>query len=277
MTNKKYYLKLAGVVVGIVAIILVVWSYVKSPAAPAVANPNFVSEQQNVSGTAANAGTPTTGTGNTAAPIQSPITTSKGAITFVSPATNDQWILQTTHTIKWNRAAGAPDGTISLIDATTGTVVGWIQQQILPQQTSFSWNTRDIFPSPTGPLKNDVSTGKYRIVLTFNSPNAPRVIGPAFSLISAAQAETMATVVAIQGASFSPASITVTQGTKLTFVNNDTVNYQIVVSATAAPFAVTPSASHTFDTSILSPASYAFYSTAYPSLRLSVTVKARTQ
>jgi plastocyanin len=192
---------------------------------------------------------------------------------ITSPAANDQWVSTVQHTIQWNRASGAPNGTISLVNAATGAVAGWIQQQILPTQTSFPWNTRDIFTTKTGPLKEDVAPGQYRIVLTFNSPSDPPVTGPEFSIITAAEAQIPASTIVIQGAVFSPSSLTVLHGTQLTFVNHDTTSYQLLNSSNANVFVVAPSASKVFDTSSFASGSYVFYSTSSPSLRVTVTVK----
>jgi len=186
---------------------------------------------------------------------------------------NDQWVSTIQHTIQWNRASGAPNGTISLVNAATGAVVGWIQQQILPTQTTFPWNTRDIFMTKTGPLKEDVAPGQYRIVLTFNSPSDPPVTGPIFSIITAAQAQIPASTITIQGAIFSPSSLTVVHGTQLTFVNHDSTGYRLLNSSNATPFVLGPSTSQIFDTSSFTPGSYVFYSTSSPSLRVTVTVK----
>jgi len=103
-------------------------------------------------------------------------------ITMTAPILGSQWILGEQNIITWSRAAGSPDGTITLLDASTGAIVGWIQQHILTSQTNFSWDTGVIFPSKTSGLTESVPTGNYRIVLTFNSPSIPAVTGPVFSV-----------------------------------------------------------------------------------------------
>ena len=184
-----------------------------------------------------------------------------------------QWITGEQNVIQWSQAAGALDGTITLINASTGAVVGWIQQHIAPHQAIFPWNTGSVLVSRTSGQTENVPPGRYRIVLTFNSPSIPSVTGPVFSIIPPAAAQIPTATLVIRSASFSSSSITIAQGTKLTFVNQDTKSYGITISSRALPFVIGTSTSLTFDTAILSPGDYVFYSTAYPSLRLTVTTK----
>ncbi len=259
MENKKYYIQVAVAVVAIVAVVLIIRAVVSPPSAPSGQGPA-------ATGTSA---IPGAVPGATSVPQ-----TSAGAV-ITSPAANSQWILQTQHTIAWSHGANSPGG-IYLENAATGATVGWIQQQISPGQNNFPWNTRDLFVSRTSPLKEDVAPGNYRIVITFDYPNNPKLIGPVFSIITEAQAKAPTSTAAIQNAVFSPASITVTQGTQLTFANRDSVSYTLIPSAGGPSITLGPGATQTYDTSILSVGNYAFYSTAYPALRLTVTVTAKT-
>jgi plastocyanin len=177
------------------------------------------------------------------------------------------------NTIQWSQAAGALDGTIVLIDASTGAIAGWIQQHIAPHQATFPWSTGDVFMSLAGGQTKNILPGSYRIMLTFNSPSIPSVTGPTFSIISPAEAQIPTATATIQGAVFSQSSMTIAQGTKLTFVNRDARSYAITISSRAPSFTIGTSSSLTFDTSILPPGEYVFYSTAYPLLRLTVTTK----
>lgn len=276
MQNNKYYIGIAVVVVIIVAVVLAVRFGASSPAAPA--GITAVPAGQSPSATAPGAATlsPSTYAARSPASPTAPSPVS-AKITITVPTANDQWILGTQNTITWSAAAGSPDGTITLVNASTGAVVGWIQQHIAPKQATFPWNTRDVFVSQTSPSAENISPGTYRIVLTFNSPNNPSVTSPTFSIIYPAEAQTLTTPVTIKSLSFSPSSMTVAQGTKLVFTNTDTKSYAITVSSGAPPFTVGSSAPQTFDTSVLPVGNYAFYSTAYPSLRLTVTIVARPQ
>ncbi len=265
MTNKKY-LQLAAFIIGILVLGIIAWLVVNPTSGP---SPYLsVPQQRNASTTSTRV--PSVKPTYTASPV------SESKITIVSPAQNDQWILGNRNTIQWSRAAGAIDGTISLLNASTGVVVGWIQQHISPQQMIFPWNTGDVFISPTSALREDVPTGNYRIALTFNSPDIPSVTSPVFSIISPAEAQIPTASIVIQDASFSSSSMTVARGTKLIFVNRDTISYGLSVTSNGI-FAIGSSTSRIFDTSILLPSTtYVFYSTAYPSLRLMVIVENKT-
>ena len=188
-----------------------------------------------------------------------------GAITMTSPTPNAQWTFQDQHIIQWSRASGSP-GTIMLLSASTGAVVGWIEQQILSTQANFPWNTRDLFTSKTGSVEKNVAPGTYRIAIAFLSPRDPEVIGPAFSIV------VPTSTITIQGATFSPSSTTITAGAKLTFVNRDAATYVLSITSKGT-FTVGPSATQVFNAGILSPGTYTFYDTAYPSLDLTLTVK----
>jgi plastocyanin len=252
MQNKKIYIWVA-MLVFVLVVGLVIWQVVKSPVAPS----------QSTAGPQGQSASPVPGTASPA--------TEK--ITITSPIAGSQWILGKQNTIQWSRTAGALDGTITLINASTSAVVGWIQQHIAPQQAIFPWNTGNVLVSQTSGQTENVPPGSYRIVLTFNSPSIPSVTGPVFSIIPQAEAQIPATTVTIQGAVFSSSSIAIAQGTKLIFVNRDTKSYGITISSRAPSFTIGTSTSLIFDTSILSPGDYVFYSTAYPLLRLTVITK----
>lgn len=215
MKNKKY-VQVAALIIGIVVLGLIAWAVVKWPAGPT--QPTTGPQQQSASTTvAATSSSVSTPTRSPAAHVSlpaspstpSPAAPKAAAIAITSPASNAQWIFESQHTIQWSRAAGAPNGTISLLNASTRAVVGWIQQQIVPQQTSFPWNTRDLFVGLVSPLKEDVLPGNYRIGLTFDSPSILPVVGPVFSIIAPSEAQVPTSTVIIQGASFSPSSIAV--------------------------------------------------------------------
>jgi plastocyanin len=186
-------------------------------------------------------------------------------ITFVAPAADAQWTFNDQHTIQWSKASGSP-GTITLLDATTGAVVGWIQQQILGTQNTFTWNTRDVFVSKVSPQTANIAPGRYRIAISFLSPRDPEIVSSVFSVV------VLPSTINIQNAVFTPASTTITAGTKLTFVNHDAANYTLSITSKGT-FTVGASASTVYDTAILTRGTYTFYSTAYPALSLTVIVK----
>ncbi len=259
MPHKKYYIQLWVLVAAILVFGVLTWLFAKIPAG--MLGPIGNTIQPPASTTA----------GNPSVPTHLPPPPPVAQITITSPAQDAAWVLQNQNTITWNQAAGSPGG-IYLLNAGTGAIVGWIEQQVSATQTSFSWNTRDVFVSRTSPIKADVPAGRYRIALTFSSTRYPTVTSQTFSIIPLAEAQVATSTIVIQGTSFSPVSITVAKGTELLFVNHDTTSYKISAS-TVATITVGASASQTFDTSILSPGNYIFYSTIYPTLRLSITVK----
>jgi len=267
MKNKKY-IQLVALIISVLVLVFVVWLIVKlsSGTQPSASAPQGQSASP-IGALPSSAPTPSSPTA-----IPAP---AGSKITIVAPVLNDQWIIGKQNIIQWSRAAGAPDGTITLINASTGAVVGWIQQHIASGQATFPWNTGSVYISRTSSLSKNVPTGNYRIVLTFNSPSIPAVTGPVFTIISAAEAQIPTASITIQGTAFSPSSISVAQGTKLVFTNRDAKTYEFSVTSSGT-FTVGAGASQTFDTAILTPGAYVFYSTAYPSLRLTVTVENKT-
>jgi plastocyanin len=268
MKNRKNILLIVLAVV-ILGLVLTIWLSLRTPSAqaPLTAIPGASSSTTAAASTASQKHA--AGTAATKSPTVS-------AIALVAPVAGDQWIIGSQNTIKWSRAAGAPDGTITLLDATTGAVVGWIQQHLSPPQATFPWKTGNVFLSRTSPLMKDVPPGNYRIALAFTSPDIPAVTSQMFSIIPAAEAQIPTMPIAIQGMLFSPSSVTVTQGTKLLFVNQDNRNYPLTGSSGAVRLDVGSSTTATFDTATLSPGSYVFYSAVYPTLRLTITVKNQT-
>lgn len=214
-----------------------------------------------------------TATGSAAMRIATRSSVSAGAapIAFMTPTAGSQWIFQKQHTISWSRASGYP-GSLVLLNASTGATVGWIEQQIGTAQDIFPWDTQNVFPSQTNPTKKDILPGNYRMELIFSSPTDRIVTGPVFSVIPAVSAVAPIENIGIQNHLFSPSAVTVAQGTQLMFSNLDPVAYQLSISSNGS-LTIATSGAATFDTSHLFPGSYyIFYSTTYPSLRLTVTV-----
>ncbi len=106
------------------------------------------------------------------------------SITLTGPTSGAQWAIGTQHTISWNKSAGVT-GQMYLVNATSGAIVGWIQQNVAPKQVYFPWNTRDVFLSGTNPAEKDVLPGKYVIKMSFTAPNVPPAVSAPFFIISA--------------------------------------------------------------------------------------------
>ena len=93
------------------------------------------------------------------------------SITFVTPVPGDTWMINTQNEIQWSRAAGV-NGIIELLDASTLKLVGVILNVVGPQQTYYTWNTRDLLQSPTSPVKTTVTPGKYVVRVIWNANGA---------------------------------------------------------------------------------------------------------
>lgn len=102
-------------------------------------------------------------------------------ITIITPVQGDVWTIGTDNLISWNQAGGI-SGDIYLADAQTGAFVGVILPQIGPQQTSYTWNTRDLLLDRTNPLKKDVTPGNYVLKIAYDGNDVPLATSPAFTI-----------------------------------------------------------------------------------------------
>ena len=284
MTTKKY------VLMGVALVVLVVlgWWAFSSPAP--VVSPVAVTPSTTTAGAVVPGGPTTTApvvqkpgslpvvqvppkNGPTTAPVPvtAPMLSAKRPSIVSAPAANARWVFAEQNTIQWDKPANITGG-IYLVNAATGATVGWILQQTGPNQVSFPWNTRDIQTSRTSPTKITVPVGTYIVKVMFDSPQDPTITSAPFTIIAPNQAQVSTANVAIAKAAFSPASLTVKRGTKITFTNSDQAGYQVLVSG-YSPFSIAAGGSYIFDTTSLSPAPYALYSATDPGLRMTVTVQ----
>lgn len=257
-----------NILIGVVAVVVIVgfvWFIIKSHSAPGASN-----------GVAQNG----TSTSNTATSSNQIIAKTAPAIlkrvspptAVLSPASSAQLVLGENNTIQWNRAANITGG-IYIVNAADGSTVGWILGQTGPQQTSYSWNTRDIFAGRTDPAKKDITLGTYIIKIMFDSPQDPTITSGAFSIISPAQVQIPTHTVDIVNGVFVSVPLTVKRGDKIILANHDTIAYPILASSFFPSFTIPAGESYTIDTSPLSPGPYVFYATSYPALRLPITVQ----
>src|SRR5690348_11486922 len=124
----------------------------QSPTGAGAGTGTTVSDNGNMPGTSGAQATPTpasAGTNSgTSAGSKSGGTTNAGggvpksSIVLITPTPGDTWTAETQNPIQWSRAAGV-SGQIILLNATTYALVGVIAPSTGPQQTSFTWNTRD--------------------------------------------------------------------------------------------------------------------------------------
>lgn len=205
----------------------------------------------------------------TASPTPS---TSASAIKITSPSEGAEWVVNENHTIAWSKEAGLSGG-IYVVDASTRVVIGWITSNIVSNQTSYTWDTRDLFLNRGSGLKKSISAGKYIIKIKFDGPK-PEAQSGAFFLIYPEQVKTATYPVAIKNFLFSPNALTIRSGDQVVFTNNDSITHKFIISNFGLTHTLVPGASFTFDTTKFpkSP-SYDFYSEPYPAMRLSITVK----
>lgn len=205
-----------------------------------------------------------------AAPIGSNIVPS--TVHIVTPAPSAQWLQGMSGDISWDKATGIP-GAIYLVNAGDGSLVGWISQQVIPSQTKYEWNARDVFVSRTSPEKKTVLAGQYMIKVKFDGGNPKfEISSGVFTIVYPSQVQVSSYDLTIQGYMIIPSTLTVKKGSKLVFTNKDPVNQQIQIT-TFSPIVIQPGTSYTFDTSVLEPAPYTIYSNSYPTVRTVVTVQ----
>jgi hypothetical protein len=88
-------------------------------------------------------------------------------ISLITPISGNVWQIGTSNPIAWTQAANIT-GDIELLDAKTGAVVGVITSNTGPNQTAYSWDTRDIFLERYGADKKDVAPGIYLVRIHFD-------------------------------------------------------------------------------------------------------------
>ena len=123
------------------------------------------------------------------------------------------------------------------------------------------------------PAKKNIETGNYIIKIKFDSNAMPEISSAPFSIIYSTEVQIPTYNVQIKDFKFNPATITLKKGDKIRFTNNDPVEHRIML-ASVSPFVLPPGQSFVFDTSVFqSGSSYTFYSEAYSTLTLKVTVQ----
>ena len=265
--SKKQYIILIVACVAIGLWALLTWLLFKSPSTPPSLSEIIAQSQTSTNSTTASSSSGATPSVKNTGDLEKVVPPS----TVSAPSSNAPWVFGTTNTIQWNRAANITGG-IYLEDAANGKIVGWILEQAGPQQTSFPWDTRDVFLSRSSPLKQDISAGSYVIKVMFDSPEDPTITSQPFSIIYPNQVQIPTYTVGITNGVFSPGTLSVKRGDKVVFNNYDPVNYSIVNSS-FSPFSIQAGSSYTFDTAPLSSGPYVLYSESIPTLRMTVTVQ----
>jgi hypothetical protein len=254
---------------------LVTWLVFRSPqAAVPVTQNSSAGSVQVVANNRVNGGVPKP-VGYVPPPVNNtpPAPSQTGVNVILAPLGGAQWVFGQNNTVQWKRDTDSI-GYIYLVNAADGSIAGWLIQQTNAHDTSFSWNTRDLYISRTSPIKQDVAPGRYIIKVGFTSPQWGTIASAPFSIVAAAQAVAPVNAFFIKNGTFSPSSLSVKEGTKLIFTDNDAVAYHIIISGFGVPFTLEPGGSYTFDTSPLSPGgTYTFYSASSSVLRASVVIQ----
>lgn len=196
----------------------------------------------------------------------------KSPIKITAPAEGAQWITNENHTIAWTKEAGIT-GSIYLADAETGQTVGWILSTTGMHQTSFTWNTSDIFTSRGGGLKKPVQIGRYIIKIKFDGTAFPEIRSGTFSIVYAEQIPYITYTVAIKNYALSPTTLSVKSGDTVVFTNTDSVVHHLTPTGFGEPYTLQPNGSATLNTKNFVPGSYGYYSPDYTSLKFTVIVK----
>ncbi len=183
------------IIVAVVAAVLIIWIIVastgssqtaaldaSSTATDSIGSTLLGANAPAPTGTAPSTGeNPASAGGKTSAPIVA--APAAPVIKFVTPVVNDIWTIGNQNPIAWSAAPNV-SGAISLLSAATGQSIGIILPEIGPKQTSYTWNTRDVFLNRSDPQKTDVVPGSYKIEVSFDGNNLKPIVSPAFTIIN---------------------------------------------------------------------------------------------
>lgn len=183
--SKTGKLAILGAVVVIIVALVVIYGG-GAPGAPASPTSSSTSATVTDNGNAPSP-TGTTSGGTTKPPAASAPSKSVGTspavspITFVTPVPGDTWPIDTQNPVQWSRAAGV-NGEIDLLNAATLQLVGVILNVAGPNQTEYTWNTRDLLQSETSPVKTTVTPGRYVVRIIFTGNHVPTITSQPFNI-----------------------------------------------------------------------------------------------
>lgn len=190
-----------------------------------------------------------------------PAPTVQSGITLLTPQQGDLWAINRLHQIHWNRESGVVGG-IQLINAQSQEVAGWILANTTAKQTSFSWDTRDISINRLGGAKTNLKPGTYRVKIVFDQKFAPVESAP-FTIRDEGEQEIITPVVRFKNETITPGVLTVSHGTKVMFVNNDTATHRISSKTMPAFTLLSNGGAYTLDTSVLTADTHYYLSDIY--------------
>jgi len=203
-------------------------------------------------------------------PASSQTQSQPSGINFTAPLAGEKLIIGQSYIIRWSKEGGTT-GFIYLSNAETKEIVGWLNSETGAHDTQYTWDVRDVFLSRYSPTKNLLDVGKYVISIGFDSRLASITSG-VFEVIYPSQFVPESYNVTVRDFNILPESLTVKKGGKLVFANESQISHRIAYGS--AYFSLSPGSNHVFDTSILFPGIYDFYSVEYPTTaRISVSVQ----
>lgn len=88
-------------------------------------------------------------------------------IHLLTPISGNAWTIGGNNPIAWDNPADVT-GEIELVNAATKAFVGVILSETGPNQTSYSWDAREIYLERYSADKKDVVPGAYSIVIHFD-------------------------------------------------------------------------------------------------------------
>ena len=195
MTDREGKVILIG---GAVVLVVATWFAFRKPASPVLpgTNENSAGISSSTAATSAGDATGTSGTpvgsdalaneigrkgGGTTAPIAS--APPRILVSFTAPTSSSILVIGNSYDITWNKPAGRT-GQLYLVAATSGVIVGWVEQSIGPAQVMFPWKARSVFTGSTSPVSKDVLPGEYILKLWFDSPQVPIAASAPFMIVA---------------------------------------------------------------------------------------------
>lgn len=256
--DKLNFLKNKKVLVGISAVIvilIIVWflKFPKQEIKQEVGKTENASQQETVSEQTAPQVAIQTQTSKKSAPsttTQQKTTTSsvqiiqRVGLSIVSPAGGESWVMGKAHLIRWTHEEGH-NGSISLIDASSKAVVGWIASNLSPQQVTYDWDTARVGLARTDPSKKEISGGTYIIRVVFDSSNTKLESAP-FQIISSGTDNILNREIFIRNGIFIPNFIEAQKGERVVIINDDGNNSRTVKMGGAAVVKLFPRDSYIF-------------------------------
>jgi hypothetical protein len=194
-----------------------------------------------------------------------------GNISVVTPSSGDILALSKPHIIRWSRAADSL-GVITLIDASSKNVVGWIAATIAPQQVTHSWDTRTVAVGPASAASREVAPGSYIVRIAFGNSKTTIESGP-FTIAVTNDERFAAREAVVRNSLFVPNSIALTRAQRLAVVNNeDTASHTLLLNGIAIT-TLAPRSSYVFEGSQYPAGRYEFGLGGHPLAHLTVIVQ----